>query len=374
VYNGSVDGVCEYFSSIGYEMPHYMNPAEYVIELANTDFLRDREKAAQQLAQIQTAWSNSNGANMLVDTIKREISSSAGEVTVMHHSASPWTILLTLLHRSYIKSYRDILAYGIRIAMYLGLAIMMGTVWVRLTPDQDNIEYFQNSIFFGTCFMSFMAVAYVPAYIEDRSLFIKERENGLYGPTSFMVANFVTGLLPLFLIAISFSLIDYWLSNFRPAADGFWLFVMWLFLDLLAAEGLVVLVTNIIPVFIAALASVAFVNGLWMIVEGYMVRPNQLNPFWRYVFHYIDYLAYVFQGMMVNEFGKRTYACQRLPGGGCHCLYSSPLEDQCLIAGTAVLDGYGYRTDRTGLWVGILIAIIFTYRLLAWGLLYVKRH
>jgi ABC-type multidrug transport system permease subunit len=258
--------------------------------------------------------------------------------------------------------------------MYLGLAIMMGTVWVRLTPDQDNIEYFQNSIFFGTCFMSFMAVAYVPAYIEDRNLFIKERENGLYGPTSFMVANFVTGLVPLFLIAISFSLIDYWLSNFRPAADGFWLFVMWLFLDLLAAEGLVVLVTNIIPVFIAALASVAFVNGLWMIVEGYMVRPNQLNPFWRYVFHYIDYLAYVFQGMMVNEFGKRTYACQRLPDGGCHCLYSSPLEDQCLIAGTAVLEGYGYRTDRTGLWVGILIAIIFTYRLLAWGLLYVKRH
>ena len=374
MYNGSVDGVCDYFSSIGYEMPHYMNPAEYIIELANTDFLRDREKAGQQLAQIQTAWSNSKGANMLMDTIKGEISKPAGEVTVTHHSASSWTILFTLLHRSYIKSYRDILAYGIRIAMYLGLAIMMGTVWVRLTPDQANIEYFQNSIFFGTCFMSFMAVAYVPAYIEDRNLFIKERENGLYGPTSFMVANFVTGLLPLFLIAISFSLIDYWLSNFRPAADGFWLFVMWLFLDLLAAEGLVVLVTNIIPVFIAALASVAFVNGLWMIVEGYMVRPNHLNPFWRYVFHYIDYLAYVFQGMMVNEFGKRTYACQKLPGGGCQCLYSSPLEDQCLIAGTAVLDGYGYKTGRTGLWVGILIAIIFTYRLLAWGLLYVKRH
>jgi hypothetical protein len=42
--------------------------------------------------------------------------------------------------------------------------------------------------------MSFMAVAYIPAYIEDRSLYIKEHANGLYGPTSFMVANFIIGL------------------------------------------------------------------------------------------------------------------------------------------------------------------------------------
>ena len=42
--------------------------------------------------------------------------------------------------------------------------------------------------------MSFMAVAYVPAYLEDRSIFIKERANGLYGATSFVVANFLIGL------------------------------------------------------------------------------------------------------------------------------------------------------------------------------------
>lgn len=222
--------------------------------------------------------------------------------------------------------------------------------------------------------MSFMAVAYVPAYIEDRSLFVKERQNGLYGPTAFMVANFITGLLPLFIITILFSVLVYWLSNFRPSAEGFWIFVMWLFLDLVAAEGLVVLITNICPIFVVALAAIAFANGLWMSVDGFMVQPHTLNPFWRYVFHYIDYQAYVFQGMMVNEFGKRSYACESLPSGGCQCMYSSPLEGQCEIAGTAVLDSYGYRTDRTGLWVGILIAIIAGYRILGWAVMYLKRH
>lgn len=42
--------------------------------------------------------------------------------------------------------------------------------------------------------MSFMAVAYVPAFLEDRATFAKETANGLYGPSSFLVANFLIGL------------------------------------------------------------------------------------------------------------------------------------------------------------------------------------
>ena len=64
---------------------------------------------------------------------------------------------------------------------------------------------------------------------------------------------------------------------------------MWLFLDLIAAESLVVLVASIFPNFVISLALVAFSNGLWMCVGGFLVSPTILNPFWKYVFHYIDY-------------------------------------------------------------------------------------
>jgi hypothetical protein len=39
-----------------------------------------------------------------------------------------------------------------------------------------------------------MAVAYVPAFLEDRATFAKERANGLYGATPFIVSNFLIGL------------------------------------------------------------------------------------------------------------------------------------------------------------------------------------
>lgn len=91
------------------------------------------------------------------------------------------------------------------------------------------------------------------------------------------------------MISVLFSVIAYWLSGFRPTAEAFFTWIMWLFLDLIAAESLVVLVSTVAPVFVISLAVTAFANGLWMSVGGFLVPPLTLNVFWRYVFHYIDY-------------------------------------------------------------------------------------
>lgn len=90
--------------------------------------------------------------------------------------------------------------------MYLGLGVLMGTSWLHLSNSESNIQNILNSLFFGSAFMSFMvryrifhwvtwqAVAYVPAFLEDRTVMMKERANGLYGPTAFLIANFLIGI------------------------------------------------------------------------------------------------------------------------------------------------------------------------------------
>jgi hypothetical protein len=40
--------------------------------------------------------------------------------------------------------------------MYLGLAILMGTAWLRLAYTQWNIQNVINALFYGSAFMSFM--------------------------------------------------------------------------------------------------------------------------------------------------------------------------------------------------------------------------
>jgi hypothetical protein len=362
-YNGPVSEVKDYFANLGHAMPLYTNPTEFVISLVNTDFSSDSTKSTQHLTQLHDAWLQSPHATY-------KPSSNASFTPPPHDTANPLLIPLTLIHRSFIKSYRDIVAYGIRIAMYMGLAIMMGTVWLRLSPTDTNIQNFTNAIFFGGAFMSFMAVAYIPAYLEDLALFRKERANGLYGPTSFMIANFIIGIPYLFLITLLFSVISYWLGNFNPTARSFFTWILWLFLDLLAAESLVVLLSSLIPIFVVALAATAFANGLWMCVNGFMVKPETLNVFWRYVFHYIDYQAYVFRGMMVNEFGSRNYRC----GNGCNCQFPSTAEDKCVVDGREVLRQYGFDNEGLGKYVGYMVLIIIVYRLLGWMVLWVRKH
>ncbi|KOS19454.1 ABC transporter G family member 12 [Escovopsis weberi] len=390
-YFGHVDQVLPYLESVGVPAPQHVNPAEFVLELLNTDFATDKTAAAARIENLHAAWLRSPQAkevqqsrNALASQPPSSSESGSGGGgggeggaavigTALDQSveAKPGPVgrTLTLLHRSLVKSLRDVVAYGIRFAMYMGLAIMVGTVWVRLDTDQQSIQAFINAIFFGSAFMSFMAVAYVPSFLEDRSMYVKERRNGLYGPTELVVSNFVVGVPFLFLISLVFSAVAYWLCNFRPSAAGFLTFLMWLFLDLLAAESLVVLMSALMPNFVVALALVAFANGLWMSVGGFMISPRDLNVFYRYVFHYWDYQKYVFEGMMVNEFGGRAYSC----GEGCHCMYRSELLDQCKIAGQAVLDQYGYRPGHLGRDVGIMFAIVAGYRLAAWVVLKLRK-
>lgn len=106
-----------------------------------------------------------------------------------------------------------------------------------------------------------------------------------------------------------------------------------------------------------------------MSTGGFLVPLPQLNPFYKYVFHYIDYQSWVFGGMMVNEFKGRTYDCD----ANCNCSFPTG-NLQCKIPGTAVLERYGYALNKQGEWAGILVSIIVAYRLLGWLVMWARRR
>ncbi|QYT06388.1 Half-sized ABC transporter [Trichoderma simmonsii] len=364
-YFGPVSEATAYFAKIGYAIPPETNSADFFLDLINTDLDKNGD-IRRRTDHVCQAWKTSSDCNSLDDAIQKSMEGTSLYSDLKIEPSESWKTPLILIHRSWIKSYRDVMAYGIRVAMYLGLAILMGTVFLRFKTEQSYIQPLINAIFFGGAFMSFMAVAYVPAFLEDHSTFRQERANGLVSPLSFMVANFLIGLPFLFAISFLFSVVTYWLSNFRPDGSAFFTWILWLFLDLVAAESLVVLISSIFNIFVVALAATAFANGLWMCVNGFLVPMSILNPFWKYVFHYIDYQAYVFQGMMVNEFGHRDYQCDEISKGEYQCNYPSDLNSIGKIRGTDILRQFSIKTGQEGTWIGIMIGIIAVYRLIAY--------
>jgi ABC-type multidrug transport system ATPase subunit len=365
-YCGTTENVKPHFDRIGFPMPTLTNPADFMLRITNIDFEADTHTASAKISQIHDAWQSSCESTKTVYDKRDSSAPTLAYLTEESRGARSSRTLsttLTIIRRSWIKSRRDVLVYGLRFGMYLGLAILMGTVWLRLPPTEASLQPFANCILFGSAFMSFMAVVYVPAFIEDRNVFVKDRSNGLYGSTAFVVSNFIVGLPYLFGIALSSSAFVYWMVNFRPDGQAFMTWVMWMYLNLVAAESLVVLTSALLPNFVGALALTAMCNGIWMACNGFMVPKPSLNVFYRYVFYYINYQAYVFRGLVDNEFGYRNYSC----GEGCYCMYNTELNDQCLIAGEGVLRMYGFGLGGQGKRVGITIGIIVAMRLMGWA-------
>jgi ABC-type multidrug transport system ATPase subunit len=145
-YFGPGGGVGAHFDSLGFPMPQQVNPAEFLLDMMNIDFATHQEAAEARLDEMQRGWVSSSKAQKLATQIESALKSVESLPTTKPSKRNFPIILMTLVHRSFVKSYRDVVAYGIRIAMYTGLAIMMGTVWLRLHTDQRSIQPFINAI------------------------------------------------------------------------------------------------------------------------------------------------------------------------------------------------------------------------------------
>ena len=113
----------------------------------NVDFALDDTNVSKRLKHIIDEWSVSSKRPAINRDRPASFDPNAVEVRIVPPTrVSQVWIPFTLLHRNYLKSYRDIVTYGIRIAMYMGLAIMMGTVWLQLQDGQEYIQPYINAL------------------------------------------------------------------------------------------------------------------------------------------------------------------------------------------------------------------------------------
>jgi ABC-2 type transporter len=89
--------------------------------------------------------------------------------------------------------------------------------------------------------------------------------------------------------------------NLRHGAIPFWTYLATLYLNLIIAEGLVVVTSSVFPIFVVALALTAFINGVWFVFGGFLINPNVLNVFWKYTFYQTNYQRYTYVALVRNQ-------------------------------------------------------------------------
>lgn len=116
-YFGEVDAVRKHFEALGFEISLYANPAESLLDILSTDFRRDDGATERRLKYVLSSWHEERPRN--VEAGEKADSSFSDKGFHVDESRGPNPLLLpiTLIHRSLIKSYRDVVVYGIRVAM-----------------------------------------------------------------------------------------------------------------------------------------------------------------------------------------------------------------------------------------------------------------
>ncbi|KAF8207443.1 P-loop containing nucleoside triphosphate hydrolase protein [Mycena galopus ATCC 62051] len=268
---------------------------------------------------------------------------------------------LVLSERTAFNYSRNLLAYGVRAGMYAGMGLMLATIWIRLGTADSKINDRLSVHFFSVAFLAFMSVAGIPGFLEERAVYYRESKNGLYTTLPFVLSNTLVGMPFLFVCTLLFTLISYWAIGLHHGAPAFFRFLAFLYLAILAAESQMLVIAALLPIFVAALAIGAFVNGFWMSVGGYFIKARSLPRFWFYSFHYMDYQRYAFELLTNSDLRGLTFTCDSTPAG-CVCAYPSSTPETCTVSGADVLAYLDIGDIGYGKWAAILVCIFVIYR------------
>lgn len=369
-YYGDVSKLDEFFERWGRPIGRFTNPADHAMNFLNTDFADKSERSvvhefreaylAEEARLLGPSFPPAPAAASTASLISESDAVKVGKAGPL--GTLFWNTMV-LSERS-VKNYsRNLLAYGVRAGMYGGMGFMLATIWIRLGTSDSIINDRLSVHFYSVAFLAFMSVAGIPGFLEERSVYYRESKNGLYSTLPFVLSNTLVTIPFLFLCTVLFTVICYWAIGLRGGAPAFFRFLGFLFLALFAAESQVVIIASLIPIFVAALAITAFINGFWMSVGGYFIKARSLPRFWFYSFHYMDFQKYAFELLTNSDLRGVTFKCETFVNDTCACAYPSSTPETCTVSGEDVLRYLEIGDISYGKWAGIILGIIAIFRI-----------
>eukprot|EP01018_Ginkgo_biloba_P007745 Gb_26434 [translate_table: standard] len=368
VYYGKASAAMNYFSSIGFSPSLPMNPADFMLDLANGIAPDDRpvfspldqaESQSRMEHEVQksvrqsliTAYSKNLAAQLKaeVNIEQNTTGKKLTRTTNKNEWTTSWWEQFSVLLKRGLKERRYESFGGLRIFQVVSVAMLSGLLWwhseTSRLQDQVGLLFF-FSIFWGF-FPLFNAIFTFP---QERSMLIKERSSGMYRLSSYFLARTV-GDLPMELVLPTiFVIITYWMGGLKPDALTFILTLLVILYNVLVSQGLgLALGAALMDVKQATtLASVTMLT--FLLAGGYYIQKIPAFIAW---LKYVSFSYYCYKLLLGVQYTRdEMYDC----GKG-----------RCRIVEFPAIKHVGL--DNHILDVAALAIMLVGYRLLAYGAL-----
>lgn len=293
VYNGPMHEAASVCERVGYRVPEYANPTDFLLDLVTPDIRSGHPKDfidyydanfASQVGEIVNSNLTKQRASALQLVTERThcLSEDFGEMPPVRNTVYGVRFrrqLRLVFWRQCLLSLRDPLGVGMELGVALGQSVVIGVAYL----DVGTKENYNQALFY---FMMVMTVALVgmkvmPKLVDERLIIKKETSEALYSDwayiVSFSVINTIIGLIgnAIFIVCV------FWMSDVNWKMLPSMMF--WLTLLSLTMDSVYCMVAAIAKDSMSAMTIVLPWLTLFLLYNGFTTTRDQLPEYMKWL-------------------------------------------------------------------------------------------
>ncbi|KAG5556336.1 hypothetical protein RHGRI_006813 [Rhododendron griersonianum] len=277
LYFGKASEAMVYFSSIGCSPLIAMNPAEFLLDLANGNIndvsipseLEDKVQMENSEAETrngkpspavvheylveayETRVADDEKKKLMVPLPIEEELKSKVYMSKREWGASWWEQFSILFRRGLKERRHDYFSW-LRITQVLTTAVILGLLWWQSDSDSPkDLRDQAGLLFFISVFWGFFPVfTAIFTFPQERAMLNKERAADMYRISAYFLARTSSDIPLDLLLPVLFLVVVYFMAGLRKSAGPFFLTMLTVFLCIVAAQN--------VPVFISWLRYMSF--------------------------------------------------------------------------------------------------------------------
>nr|KMM64532.1 ATP-binding cassette sub-family G member 8 [Coccidioides posadasii RMSCC 3488] len=186
LYSGPVDMALSHFEECGHSIPAFVNPAEFLIDLAAYDNRSEESEffSRERIEKLQRAWRESPNNRLLDEKASSQnrgiASEKAYQSITPQKGASFGQQFRVLTARTMKMTVRDPMGMTASLFEAIGMAVMNGWVYLRLDRSLAGIRSRQGSLYTASSLNGYLILLYeVFRLTTDIQLFDRERNEGV---------------------------------------------------------------------------------------------------------------------------------------------------------------------------------------------------
>ncbi|XP_073011642.1 ABC transporter G family member STR2-like [Typha latifolia] len=206
--------------------------------------------------------------------------------------------VMMLMRRNFTNIWRTPELFLSRQMVLTIMGLMMATMFLK---PKDNLQGVTNRLsffIFTVCLFFFSSNDAVPAFIQERFIFVRETSHNAYRASSYAISGLITYLPFLLLQALTYAVIVWFALGLR---GSFLYFVVMLYVSLISTNSFVVFVSSVVPNFILGYAAVIAFTALFFLFCGYFLSSHSIPLGWKWM-NTISTMKYPYEGLLMNEF------------------------------------------------------------------------